>query len=426
MISSYDPGDRPAGSGLRVDRQRRIWVDIDNSPHVPFFVPIVEELRKCGHEVILTARDAYQVCELLGLYHLSCKIVGRHYGKNRAAKILGTCMRAAQLMPLMVHEKVDLAVSHGSRAQMMCGFALGIPTLLIFDYEFIAMMGFIRPDWILVPQMIPDSKELVPKHQVLRYPGLKEDVYVPRLQLNASVKNRLGFDEDDIIVTVRPPATEAHYHNPEAEVLLDAALNFLTHAADVRVILLPRNEKQARTLREIWGKWITNHKMVIPEHAVDGINLIWFSDLVVSGGGTMNREAAALGVPVYSIFRGKIGAVDRHLQQEGRLILIESVEDIRKKIVLKRRKKKEQKVCNERPALQAIVDSIRDITKSRIASADDETAASTNQHYRATDVGITSSNLPDFLPIEDRPGTSDNENVPGHTSRWSRISGTSL
>jgi predicted glycosyltransferase len=356
---------KDSGRGLRIETPRRIWIDIDNSPHVPFFVPIIEELRKRGHEVILTARDAYQVRELLELYHLSCRVIGRHYGKNRAAKILGTCIRAAQLIPRMFNKKIDLAVSHGSRAQMMCAFALGIPTLLILDYEYIAMMGFIQPDWILVPQIIPDSKELEPKRQILRYPGLKEDVYVSRLQLNPSVGKQLGLDEDDIVVTVRPPAVEAHYHNPEAEVLLDAALNFLTQTPEVRVVLLPRNENQARILRETWGKWITNHKIVIPEHVVDGLNLICFSDLVVSGGGTMNREAAALGVPVYSIFRGKIGAVDRHLQQEGRLILIESVEDIRKKIVLKRRQKNEQKICDDRPALRAIVDGIRDITKSR-------------------------------------------------------------
>jgi len=356
---------KDSGRELRIDAPRRIWIDVDNSPHVPFFVPIIEELRKYGHEVILTARDAYQVRELLDLYGLPCKVVGRHYGKNRAAKILGTCIRAAQLIPRVFNQKVDLAVSHGSRAQMLCAFALEIPTLLILDYEYIAMLGFIRPDWIFVPQMIPDSKELKPKRQVLRYPGLKEDVYVPRLQLNPSVRIQLDFDQDDIVVTVRPPATEAHYHNPEAEVLLDAALNFLTEAPDVRVILLPRNENQAKTLRKDWGKWITNGKIVIPDHAVDGINLIWFSDLVVSGGGTMNREAAALGVPVYSIFRGKIGAVDRHLQQEGRLILIESVEDIPKKIALKRRQKNEQEICKERPALQAIVDGIRNITKSR-------------------------------------------------------------
>jgi predicted glycosyltransferase len=350
---------------MRTDTPRRIWIDIDNSPHVPFFVPIIEELRKIGHEVIVTARDAYQVRELLGLFRLSCKVIGRHYGKNRAAKIFGTCIRASQLIPRMANKKIDLAVSHGSRAQMMCSFALGIPTLLILDYEYIVMMGFIRPDWIFVPQIIPNSKELKPKKQVLRYPGLKEDVYVPRLHPNPNLANQLGFDENDIVVTVRPPAVEAHYHNPEAEVLLDAVLNVLTQAAEVRVILLPRNEAQARTLRETWGKWIDSHKIVIPEHAVDGMNLIWFSDLVVSGGGTMNREAAALGVPVYSIFRGKIGAVDQHLYQEGRLILIESVEDARKKIILERRQKSGHRICNERPALHAIVDGIRDITKSR-------------------------------------------------------------
>jgi predicted glycosyltransferase len=347
-----------------MDKPRRIWIDLDNSPHVPFFVPIIDELKKTGFDVVLTARDAYQVRELLELYRLPCQIVGRHYGKNRIAKVLGTCYRAAQLMPLVAFQKIDLAVSHGSRAQQLCGFMLGIPTLLILDYEYIAKMGFIHPDWIMVPQMIPDSKELRPKRQVLRYPGLKEDVYIPRLQPNPSVENHLGFAERDIVVTVRPPATEAHYHNPEADVLLDAALNFLIEAPEVRILLLPRNEKQAKALRRAWGKWIGERKIVIPEHALDGLNLIWFSDLVVSGGGTMNREAAALGVPVYSIFRGKIGEVDRHLHQEGRLILIESVEDIPRKIVLSRRKKNEPWIRTERPALRAIVDMIGTITHS--------------------------------------------------------------
>jgi uncharacterized protein len=364
-------GPNSPAISLGSDIPRRIWIDIDNSPHVPFFLPIIEELRKCGHEVILTARDAYQVRELLELDHLPCKVVGRHYGKNRGAKILGTCLRASQLITTIANKKIDLAVSHGSRAQLMCSFALGIPTLLILDYEYIAMMGFIRPDWIMVPEMIPDSKELKPKRQVLRYPGLKEDVYVPRLRLDRSVRTRLGWDEDDIVVTVRPPATEAHYHNPEAEVLLEAALSFLLEAANSRVILLPRNDAQNKNLRNAWAKWVANRRIIIPEHAVDGMNLIWFSDLVISGGGTMNREAAALGVPVYSIFRGKIGAVDRHLQQEGKLVLIESVEEIRGKIVLKRRQKNEQKVPNHRATLQAVVDGIRDIAKSRPIQAEE-------------------------------------------------------
>jgi len=345
--------------------KKRIWIDIDNSPHVPFFDPIIETLRKNGYELIVTARDAYQVRELMEMHKLSCKFIGRHYGKNRAAKIMGTVLRALQLAPVVFRKKIDLAVSHGSRAQVMCGFGLGIPTLFILDYEFIAKMGFIRPDYIFVPQMIPDSKELAPKRRVLKYPGLKEDVYVPRLHLDPSVMKQLGFKDDDLVVTVRPPATEAHYHNSEADLLLDAAMNLLMKSPGVRVVLLPRNENQDKILRKVWAKWIENRKIVIPEGVVDGLNLIWFSDFVISGGGTMNREAAALGVPVYSIFRGKIGAVDRHLQQEGRLVLIESAEDVSRKIVVQRRLKNEKKLFNERPALQAIVDGIAEITESR-------------------------------------------------------------
>jgi len=351
----------PESSATRMNRFR-IWIDIDNSPHVPFFDPIIEELQKIGHEVIVTARDAYQVRELMELHKLSGSLIGKHYGKNRVAKVAGTVLRAAQLAPRIFGQKIDLAISHGSRAQVICASALGIPTLFILDYEFIAMTGFIRPDYIFVPQMIPDSRELAPKRKVLRYPGLKEDVYIPRLHLDPSVKDRLGFSEDDLVVTVRPPATEAHYHNPEADVLLDAALNFLVQSPEVRVVMLPRNRNQDKMLREKWAKWIVSRKIVIPEHVVDGLNLIWFSDLVISGGGTMNREAAALGVPVYSIFRGKIGAVDRQLQADGRLILIETAEDLDKKIILQRRQKNKQLSFDQRPAMQAIIGGIVEIT----------------------------------------------------------------
>jgi len=197
----------------------------------------------------------------------------------------------------------------------------------------------------------------------MRYPGLKEDVYIPQLRPDLSVKDQLGLNGTDLVVTVRPPATEAHYHNPEAEVLLDAALRFLTHRPDVRVILLPRNEKQAQTLRKQWAKWIANRKIVIPEHVVDGLNLIWFSDLVISGGGTMNREAAALGVPVYSIFRGRIGAVDKYLAEKGRLTLLESAEDVRTKIVLTRRTQAQRDSMKRSAALDCIVEAIISIAE---------------------------------------------------------------
>ena len=349
--------------------RKKIWIDLDNSPHVPFFLPIIEELRGKGYEVVLTARDSYQVVELLRFHHLSCKVVGRHWGKHRILKMLGTCLRAARLLPLIIKQKPDLAVSHGSRGQLLSAWVAGVPTVVISDYEFAYILGFLHPDWVFTPEVIPESARIRARRGVMRYPGLKEDVYIPRFRPDPSVRDQLGLDAADLVVTVRPPATEAHYHNPEAEVLLDAVLGRLTEQPDVRVILLPRNEKQDHVLRNQWAKRIGNRRIVIPEHVLDGLNLIWFSDLVISGGGTMNREAAALGVPVYSIFRGHLGAVDRYLSEQGRLTLLESVEDVNTKIVLERRTEARGDAMRLRPALGCIVDAIISVAEHQCLPA---------------------------------------------------------
>ena len=320
-------------------RPKKIWIDLDNSPHVPFFLPIIEELDKGGYKIFLTARDSYQVCELLSFHGLSnrVKMVGRHWGKNRLLKILGTLLRVAQLLPMIMKQKPDLAVSHGSRGMILSSYLAGIPSLTLFDYEFTSGAGGVQSDWIFVPDLIPESTRIDARRGVMRYPGLKEDVYISQLRPDPSIKTQLGLNPTELVVTVRPPAIEAHYHNPESEGLLKGVLDLLTQRPDVRVVLVPRNENQAQQLRIQWSRWIADRKIVIPEHVVNGLNLIWFSDLVISGGGTMNREAAALGVPVYSIFRGKIGAVDRYLAEKGRLTLIHSLEDVHTKIVIKRR-----------------------------------------------------------------------------------------
>jgi predicted glycosyltransferase len=345
------------------ESRKKIWIDIDNSPQVPFFIPIIEELQKRGHQVLLTARDSYQVCELLEFHHLACKVVGSHWGKNRFLKTLGTLGRAVRLVPLAFREKPDLGVSLVSRAQLLACKALGIPIVVTFDYEFIVKMQFLHLDWILVPEVVPDSEAGVAKRGIFHYPGLKEDVYVPRFKPDASLKKELGISQTDLLVTVRPPATEAHYHNPESDLLMSVALNFLTKRHDVLVVLLPRNERQSATLRKEWGDGIAKGKIVIPKHVLDGLNLIWHSDLVISGGGTMNREAAALGVPVYSLFRGKIGAVDRDLAGNGRLVLLECVEDIYTKIVLKRRQRVRRDFSESSPALRSISEAIISIAE---------------------------------------------------------------
>jgi predicted glycosyltransferase len=353
-----------SGNGTDPDvnrvRSKTVWIDIDNSPHVPFFLPIISELEKRGYKLILTARNLYQVSDLLQFYHLPCKIIGGSYGKHKVLKVLGNLMRAVQLVPT-ANQHPALAVSHGSRAQVLACRALGIPSVMMHDYEHSIKTGFIEPDWTIMPDLIPDHAMTDETERILKYPGLKEDVYVLGFKPDHKILPGLGIEPGDLVITLRPPATEAHYHNPEAEVLFAATLRWLEDKQHVRVVTLPRNARQRDEIKRDWPHLIASGRMIIPEVPVDGLNLVWFSDLVISGGGTMNREAAALGVPVYSIFRGKIGAVDQYLADHGRLTLIETVDDLQKKIALVPWSRPASPDLHNRPALKSIVDSIAGI-----------------------------------------------------------------
>lgn len=316
----------------------KIWIDLDNTPHVPFFKPIIRELEKKGYTVVLTARDAFQVCELATLYGLDYKKIGRHYGKNPFFKVLGLCWRSLQLLSFVIREKPVLGLSHGSRSQILLCNLLRIPTVMIMDYEHAQTPLLLQPRWEIIPKAL--SNELLQckaKERILTYEGIKEDVYAPEFIPDPSLADKFNLKDGNIIAAVRPPATEAHYHNSESDKLFAAFMDRVCTSPKVKIILLPRNKNQEAQIRSNWPEWFKDSKVIIPNEAVDGLNLLWHSDLVVSGGGTMNREAAALGIPVYSIFRGKCGAVDRQLQKEGRLVLIENIDDVKNKIILQHR-----------------------------------------------------------------------------------------
>jgi len=345
--------------------RKKIWIDLDNSPHVPFFVPIIQELKDKGFEIFLTARDSYQVCELLEYYGIHARVIGKHYGKHKILKLLGTFWRAIVLAYVVRKEKIDISLTHGSRGCLLASSLLGILNITIVDYEHTAKISF-RKMVVIFPEIIPTDALASDKIRILKYPGIKEDVYLPSFHPDPRLRKRLGITEDELLVTVRPPATEAHYHNPEAEGLLTATLEKFRNMPGARVLLLPRNKNQENQLRATWTREIASGKIVIPAHVEDGMNIIWNSDLVVSGGGTMNREAAAMGVPVYSIFRGPIGAVDRFLSSQGRLVLLESVEQVRTKIQAVRRNKEILSLSHKKsPALETIVNHITDILESK-------------------------------------------------------------
>ncbi len=352
----------PVRSASRDASMKKIWIDLDNSPHVPFFAPIIEELENRGYSVTLTARSAFQVCGLADLYHFKYTRIGRHYGRHKVLKVIGLCIRAARLVPFALRERPALGVSHGSRAQLLACRFLGIPSLLILDYEF--ARALFAPTWAMAPEVIPESAVRFKGKSLRRYPGIKEDVYVGKFQPDPAIRAELGLADDHVVATVRPPANEAHYHNPASEELFHALMDLLGRQSAVKAVVLPRNEAQAGWLRATWPVLFESGRAIIPRRAVDGLNLIWNSDLVVSGGGTMNREAAALGVPVYSIFRGKIGAVDRYLADQGRLILLETPEDVRTKIDLRRRRQAPPDAGRSNLALRKIVDNISSLIQS--------------------------------------------------------------
>jgi len=345
--------------------RKKIWIDLDNSPHVPFFKPIAEELERRGYSVVFTARDCFQVRELADLMKLNYRSIGHHYGKHTVAKLAGIVVRALQLLPYVLRQRPQLAVSHGSRSMFALASMLRIPTITIMDYEHARWAWFLGNAWAMLPDVIPGTALKMRKDRILKYPGIKEDVYAPSFRPNPAIKHILGITNQDLVVTLRPPATEAHYHNPESEVLLDAVFEMISQTPNIKVVLLPRTAKQKAELRTKWPRLFDSGKVTVPEQVIDGLDLIWFSDVVISGGGTMNREAAALGVPVYSIFRGKTGAVDEYLANSGRLVLLQSADEVRAKLKLLRRDVGTRSPAEKRNTLVAIVDHIAVIAKSR-------------------------------------------------------------
>jgi uncharacterized protein len=152
---------------------------MDNSPHVPFFNPIINRFKQKDYRVVVTVRDCFQVCGLADLYELHYQRIGRHYGKNKILKVLGTMFRAFQLLPAALREKPALAVSHGSRSQLIAAWMLRIPAVIIFDYEYAKTLPFVTPDWTIAPEVIPPEVISFDKKRLLRYPGIKKDIYVP-------------------------------------------------------------------------------------------------------------------------------------------------------------------------------------------------------------------------------------------------------
>jgi hypothetical protein len=309
----------------------RIWIDLGNSPHVPFFRALAREFEGRGHEVIWTARDYAQTVELARNAGLAATVFGTHGGKNVAAKAGKFAGRVIDLARWARGRGIDLVVSHNSQEPLVAARALGIRSVNLMDYEHHPgnHISFRVARRVIVPESFPqtDLQRFGAARKAKRFSGIKEDVYLSDHQLDPNFAGELGvlgISAANVLVVVRPHAPEALYHRGVENRLLDELLDRFALDENVRIILLPRKSYQGDELRERHPQ----PNIIIPDRALDGANLIASADLVISGGGTMNREAAALGVPAYTIFAGEPAAIDKYLIDCGRLTAIKTSGDI--------------------------------------------------------------------------------------------------
>jgi uncharacterized protein len=310
----------------------RIWIDLDNSPHVQFFPPIIKRLEEAGYRVEITARRFGQVEEMARSHGLSYLVIGEHRTPHFfLTRATATVLRAAKLLRYCRQVQPAIAVSHGSRAQVLAAWLLGIPVMTIYDYEFVDSKVFSRmATKLLMPETIPVATlegRHIDLNKVIRYPGFKENVYLSGWSNSPGVMDELKLDPGKLIITVRPPATWAHYQNPFSEVLFRALVERLRDDREAQVVVLPRTRKQGEQMKKAYG--MRSAPFRVADKAVDALSLMAHSDAVLSGGGTMAREAAILGTPAYSLFAGKPGAVDAALERDGKLVILRKIEEVK-------------------------------------------------------------------------------------------------
>src|SRR4051794_37262806 len=297
----------------------KVWVDFTASAHPLVFRPLVRLLEEQGHEVEITAREYAQTLQLIESHGMQATVIGHHGGRSSLGKARQLRTRLKALRAWARPREFDLALAHGSHELTMTARRLGIPSATTFDYEWAWLqhqLGCRAATRVVVPEWIPPERlarytATPPKLQ--QYPGLKEEYYLSDFEADESVLDAWGIDRARVLVVLRPPPDVSLYHR-HSNPLFPQTLEHLGRAEDVHAFVIPRTDEQRD-----YVKSLDLPSVIVPEQAVDAQSLIALADLVVSAGGTMNREAAALGVPVYTTYGGRLGGVDEQLIRDGRL-----------------------------------------------------------------------------------------------------------
>ena len=287
--------------------------------HVLVLRPIIERLRGEGHEVEITSRDYAQTQQLLDLHGIPHTPIGRHGGASRLGKGYRLVGRTLAMRRFGARRRFDLALAHGSNDLALAARALGIPEANMHDYEYAVTqhhIGCRLAKRVLFPASVPPARLRrfgVTPEKLFSYPGIKEEYYLYDFEPDPDALARLGVDSDRIAVIVRPPPEVSLYHR-KSNPLFPRVLSRIGNEPDIHAVVLPRTTEQRQFLEQL-----ALPSLIIPPAAVEAQSLIALADLVVSAGGTMNREAVALGTPVYTTYGGRLGGVDEALIRSGLL-----------------------------------------------------------------------------------------------------------
>jgi predicted glycosyltransferase len=292
----------------------RVWVDLTNSPHVLVMRPVIVNLQARGHEVEVTARDFAQTLGLCRRFGIAHTAIGTHRGGGLAAKARGLAGRSGALLRwARRRERFDVALGHGSNDITVAAALLGVPSATMFDYEWATVQHQVNcrlARSVVVPDAIPPQRlaRYGAARKIRAYAGLKEEYYLSDFEPDPAVLAQLELDRSQPLAVVRTPPEVSLYHRFENDVFGGV----LERLRGSQAVVLARTDEQRSQLLAAGG-------LIVPERAIDAQSLISYADLVVSAGGTMNREAVALGTPVLTVFEGRLGAVDERLLAEGKL-----------------------------------------------------------------------------------------------------------
>ncbi len=314
-----------------------LWLDITNSPHVLFFAPIVKELEKKGHKVLITSREHSQTTGLLKLHSMKSTVVGTHAGVSLISKALYVPVRVFSLIKFLRKEKIDACVVHQSFYGILAAFFLGIKKrVYIFDNEkafFQNILAIPFATKVLCPEAVAQDRMFFRK--LKKYPGIKEAVYLSDFKPDKKIVKKFGLSQKNKLIVMRPEPYSAAYYSEGKNVLYPLIKEIIEKKKTWQVVVIPRDKKQRSAFKKAFNKKIT-----VAEEAIDTPSLMAFADAVVGAGGTMNREAAVLGVPVISLYRGGLLASDKWLIKRGLMAHkdVACIEDI--DFLLENKKKK--------------------------------------------------------------------------------------